>query len=55
MSRSDEYESKALYLSTTISSLRPPATAPSRVGFDPEADFDYESKTGGLRNGWVWL
>ncbi|XP_070198584.1 leucine-rich repeat-containing protein 74B-like [Littorina saxatilis] len=44
MSRTDEYQSKALFLSTTTSAFKVTSTAPSRVGFDPEAEFDYESK-----------
>ncbi|XP_076446336.1 uncharacterized protein LOC143283845 [Babylonia areolata] len=39
-----EYETKAVYLSTT-NTYRASTNAPSRVGFDLDAEFDYDSKT----------
>jgi hypothetical protein len=40
----EEGREPGLYLTTTVSSFKPPATAPSRVGFDPEADFNFNSE-----------
>ncbi|KAL8617171.1 hypothetical protein ACOMHN_014341 [Nucella lapillus] len=39
-----EYETKAMYLSTS-NTYRAPNTAPSRIAFDIDDDFDYDSKT----------